>query len=134
VDRSDVYVTNVVKHFRFEERAKLRPHKKPTPGQIEACRPWLDAELDDVAPSIIFCLGGSAAQGLLGSRVRLMRDHGVPVDWDGYLVIPTIHPVFVLRSSDSGRRSALLGLLVGDLKKAAELGTPGSSGLGRTSG
>jgi len=63
-----------------------------------------------------------------------MRDHGVPVDWDGYLVIPTIHPVFVLRSSDSGRRSALLGLLVGDLKKAAELGTPGSSGLGRTSG
>ena len=54
-----------------------------------------------------------------------MRDHGVPVDWDGYLVILTIHPVFVLRSSDSGRRSVLLGLLVGDLKKAAELGTPG---------
>ena len=61
VDRSEVYVTNVVEHFRFEERAKLRLHKKPTRGQIEACRPWLDAELDDVAPSIISCLGGAGS-------------------------------------------------------------------------
>lgn len=111
--------------FRFEERGEKRLHKKPTRGQIEACRPWLDAELDEVAPSVIVCLGGSAAQALLGSGVRVMRDHGVPVDWEGYLVIPTIHPAFVLRSSDSGRRSELFALMVDDLKKSAELATPG---------
>ena len=78
-----------------------------------------------VAPSVIVCLGGSAAQALLGSRVRVMSDHGVPVDWEGYLVVPTIHPAFVLTSSDSGRRSELFALMVADLEQTAELATPG---------
>ena len=121
IGRSDVYVTNVVKHFRFEERGKKRLHKKPTRGHIEACRPWFEAELVKVQPDVIVCLGGSAAQALLGSEVRVMKDHGVPIEWEGFLVVPTIHPSFVLRSSDGDRRSELFDLLVDDLRKAAEL-------------
>lgn len=121
IDRSDVYVTNVVKHFRFEERGAKRLHKKPTRRQIDACRPWLEAELERVNPGVIVCLGGSAAQALLGSEIRVTRDHGVPVEWEGYLVVPTIHPSFVLRSSESGRRSELFEMLVADLEEASRL-------------
>lgn len=125
IDRSDVYVTNVVKHFRFEERGKKRLHKKPTRGQIEACRPWLDAELERVDPAVIVCLGGSAAQALLGSTVRVLEDHGTPTEWRDFLVIPTIHPSYVLRSREKDRRSELLALLVGDLRMAASLAASG---------
>lgn len=121
IDRSQVYVTNVVKHFRFEERGKRRLHKKPTHRHIEACRPWLLAELEQVAPAVIVCLGGSAAGALLGSQVRVMTDRGVPVEWEGYVVLPTIHPSFVLRSSESGRRAERFGLLLDDLREAARL-------------
>ncbi|HEX6299791.1 MAG TPA: UdgX family uracil-DNA binding protein [Acidimicrobiia bacterium] len=121
IDRSEVYVTNVVKHFRFEERGKKRLHKKPTRGQIAACRPWFEAELAKVDPGVIVCLGGSAAQALLGSGIRVMKDHGVPREWEGFLVVPTIHPSFVLRSSDDARRSELFALLVDDLRMAVEL-------------
>jgi uracil-DNA glycosylase family protein len=121
IDRADVYVTNVVKHFRFEERGKKRLHKKPTRGHVEACRPWFEVELGKVEPNVIVCLGGSAAQALLGSGVRVMKDHGVPTEWRDFLVIPTIHPSFILRSSDSERRSELFELLVDDLRKAAEI-------------
>jgi uracil-DNA glycosylase len=121
IDRDEVYVTNVVKHFRFEERGKKRLHKKPTRSHIAACRPWLEAELEKVDPGAIVCLGGSAAQSLLGSGVRVTKDHGVPVDWEGFPVIPTIHPSFILRSSDGGRRRELFDLLVSDLKKAMEV-------------
>lgn len=121
IDRDEVYVSNVVKHFRFEERGKKRLHKKPTRSHIAACRPWLEAELEKVDPRAIVCLGGSAAQSLLGSGVRVTKDHGVPVDWEGFPVIPTIHPSFILRSSDGGRRGELFDLLVGDLKKAMEV-------------
>ena len=121
IDRSDVYVTNVVKHIRFEERGKKRLHKKPTRGQIEACRPWFEAELEKVEPAVIVCLGGSAAQALLGSGVRVMQDHGVPIEWEGLLVVPTIHPSFILRSRGGERGPELFELLVGDLRGAAEL-------------
>lgn len=121
IDRSQVYVTNVVKHFRFEERGKRRIHKKPTRRHIAACRPWLLAELKQVDPAVIVCLGGSAAGALLGSEVRVMTNHGVPVDWQGYVVLPTIHPSFVLRSSESARRADLFGLLVDDLREAVRL-------------
>jgi uracil-DNA glycosylase len=125
IDRAGVYVTNVVKHFRFEERGKKRLHKKPTRGHVEACRPWFEAELAKVEPHVIVCLGGSAAQALLGSGVRVMKDHGVPTEWRDYLVIPTIHPSFILRSSDNERRSELFELLVDDLRKAAEIAASG---------
>lgn len=121
VERSDVYVTNVVKHFRFEERGKKRLHKKPTRSQIQACRPWLEAELEKVEPGVIVCLGGSAAQAILGSSVRVMKDHGVPTEWEDFLVIPTIHPSYILRSPDGDRRAELFELLVSDLRKAAEV-------------
>lgn len=121
LERSEVYITNVVKHFRFEERGKQRLHKKPTRSHVAACRPWLEAELDHVGPSAVVCLGSSAAQALLGGAVRVMRDHGVAVAWQSYQVIPTIHPSFILRSSDSGRRSELFDLLVSDLAAAAQL-------------
>jgi uracil-DNA glycosylase len=124
IDRSEVYVTNVVKHFRFEERGKKRLHKKPTRGQIEACRPWFEAELEKVDPAVIVCLGGSAAQALLGSSIRVMTDHGVPIEWEGLMVVPTIHPSFILRSRASDRGAELFELLVGDLRKAAELASP----------
>lgn len=124
VERADVYVTNVVKHFRFEERGKKRLHKEPTRTQIQACRPWLEAELEKVEPGVIVCLGGSAAQALLGSSVRVMKDHGVPTEWEGFLVVPTIHPSFILRAPDGDRRAELFDLLVDDLRKAAEVASP----------
>lgn len=121
IERSDVYVTNVVKHFRFEERGKKRLHKKPTRRHIAACRPWFEAELEQVDPAVIVCLGGSAAGALLGSGVRVMADHGVPVEWEDRVVMPTIHPSFVLRSSGTERRSELMALLVEDLRQADRL-------------
>lgn len=123
LDRNEVYVTNVVKHFRFEARGKKRLHKKPTRKHVEACRPWLEAELERVEPAVIVCLGSSAAQSLLGSHVRVMEDHGVPFDWEGLVAVPTIHPSFILRSAEGGRRSELFSLLVTDLKEAARLRT-----------
>lgn len=125
IERSDVYVSNVVKHFRFEERGKKRLHKKPTRSHVEACRPWLEAELERVEPSVIVCLGSSAAQSLFGSPIRVMEEHGIAVEWEGLLVVPTIHPSFILRSSAAGRRSEMFDLLVADLEVASRLGSGG---------
>lgn len=121
IDRAAVYVTNVVKHFRHEQRGKKRLHKKPTRTQVMACRPWLLAELERVDPAVIVCLGASAAQALLGPEIRVMRDHGDPMEWEGYLVIPTIHPAVILRSVDAGKRVEMFDLLVADLVLAADL-------------
>lgn len=122
IDRDEVYVTNVVKHFRFEVRGKRRLHKKPTRRHVTACRPWLEPELARVQPDVVVTLGGSAAQSLLGNSIRVMTEHGVPTEWEGVLVVPTIHPSFVLRSSgDRSRRDELFEVLVADLKKAKDL-------------
>jgi len=122
IEREDVYITNVVKHFRFEERGKRRLHKKPLRRHVKACRPWLDAELAHVQPDVVVALGGSAARSVLERSIRVMSDHGVPIEWEGVLVLPTIHPSFVLRSSgDSERRDELFDLLVSDLKTSREL-------------
>ncbi|HEX6222366.1 MAG TPA: UdgX family uracil-DNA binding protein [Acidimicrobiia bacterium] len=122
VDRGEVYITNAVKHFRFEEKGKRRLHKKPTHRHVSACRPWLEAELAKVGPEVIVTLGASAAQSILGRSVRVMSDHGASVEWEQYLVVPTIHPSFVLRSSgDRARRDELFAMLVADLKRATEL-------------
>lgn len=122
IGREQVYITNVVKHFRFEERGKRRLHKKPARRHIAACRPWLEAELARVEPDVVVALGGSAAQSILERPVRVLTDHGEPVEWEGVLVVPTIHPSFVLRSStDRARRDELFDLLVEDLKVALAL-------------
>lgn len=124
VDRSDVYVTNVVKHFKWEaaQRGKRRIHKKPRHSEIEACRPWLDAELKVVKPQVVVCLGASAAQALLGKDFRVTRDRGQLVQSDlAPQVMATTHPASILRAPDHLAREQQRGEFVRDLKKVADL-------------
>ena len=126
IDRGTVYVTNVVKHFSWEERGKWRIHKKPRPDQIRACRPWLDAEIAAVRPQVIVCLGATAAQALLGSAFRVSRQRGEFVDSPlAPRVLATVHPSSLLRAPDEETRHAETERFIADLKKAA-------SALGRS--
>src|ERR1700758_1999912 len=98
IDRRKVYVTNAVKHFRWEPRGKLRIHKKPRMSEIHACRPWLDAELEAVQPELIVCLGATAAQAMLGAKFKITRSHGEMQKADGLPpIIATLHPSAILR-------------------------------------
>jgi DNA polymerase len=121
LDRSEVYITNVVKHFRFEERGKRRIHKKPSAAQVKACRPWLDAELEAVHPMVLVCLGATAAQAILGSGFRLTEQRGVPFEHQDRYVVATAHPSAVLRAPDSAQRHEEYARLVADLKKVRAL-------------
>jgi DNA polymerase len=124
IDRSEVYVTNVVKHFKWAaaQRGKRRIHKKPRQSEIEACRPWLDAELDVVQPEVLVCLGASAAQALLGKDFRVTRDRGKVLQSDlAPHVIATLHPASILRVRDSAERQRLREDFVRDLTKIAAL-------------
>lgn len=118
IDRRDVYVTNVVKHFKFEERGKRRIHKKPNASEIDACHPWLEAELVVIQPKMIVCLGATAAQALLGRSYRLTKQRGQFVDhaWAQY-VTATIHPSAILRAPDEGQRHQHYEEFVADLKQ-----------------
>ncbi len=121
IDRADAYVTNAVKHFRFEERGKRRIHQKPDAKQVKACRPWLLAELDLLRPEALVILGATAAKSLLGSSFRLMAQRGRPLDCDlAPVVIATIHPSSILRGRDSESRQAQRELLIEDLRVAAQ--------------
>ena len=110
IARSAVYLTNVVKHFKWQRVGKSprRIHQKPSAMEIAACRPWLNAEIDRVRPRVLVCLGSTAAQALLGRAFRVTEQRGVPVESDlAPLVIATVHPASVLRAPDSAaRRSA----------------------------
>jgi uracil-DNA glycosylase len=122
IDRSDVYVTNAVKHFKFEERGKRRIHKKPAASEVKACRPWLEAEVALIKPEVIVCLGATAAQSILGKEHRLTKERGkfVKHPW-ARLVTSTIHPSAVLRAqSDEGRRMEYQAF-VADLKKVRDV-------------
>ena len=124
IDRSDVYVTNVVKHFRWEgaSRGKRRIHKKPRASEINACRPWLDAELAVVRPQVLVCLGATAAQALLGRQFSVNRDRGTLIQSSlAPHVMATVHPSSILRSPDSATRHAEMKRFVQDLKHAADL-------------
>lgn len=124
IERSEVYVTNVVKHFKWSlaERGKRRIHKKPRASEIEACRPWLEAELQAVKPKILVCLGASAAQALLGKDFRVSRDRGKPVDSPlAPLVIATVHPSSVLRAQDDKSRRLQLESFIEDLRQVTRL-------------
>ncbi len=124
IDRSQVYVTNVVKHFKWEaaQRGKRRIHKKPRQSEIEACRPWLDAELEVTRPEVLVCLGASAAQALLGKDFRVTRDHGTLVKSTlAPYVTATTHPASILRAPDSAAREQQRREFVNDLKKVADL-------------
>ena len=122
IDRSLAYVTNVVKHFKWEPRGKRRIHQKPNWGEIAACRPWLDAEIGVVKPRVIVCLGATAAQALLGRQFRVTKQRGVPVESDlAPTVIATVHPSSILRADTEDDRRAAYDAFVADLRTVAEL-------------
>ena len=120
IERKDVYVTNAVKHFRFEERGKRRIHRRPDAGHITACRPWLEAEVAAVDPDVVVCLGATAARAVLGRVVAVGAERGTPLESAGRTVLVTIHPSAVLRLRDSGERSEGIAGLTADLRTAAE--------------
>jgi uracil-DNA glycosylase len=121
IDRKAVYVTNVVKHFKWQGRGKRRIHQKPNWSEIAACRPWLEAELDVVRPRVLVCLGATAAQALLGRQFRVTRERGRPVESElAEHVIATVHPSSILRG-DPETRDQEYAAFVQDLKVVAEL-------------
>src|SRR6266545_1628336 len=122
IPRSDVYVTNAVKHFKWEPRGKRRIHKKPRWSEIKACRPWLEAELRAVKPAVVVCLGATAAQSVFGSAFKLMQQRGRPLPSElAPRVVATIHPSAVLRAPDEEGRRAAFEMLVADLRVVATL-------------
>jgi DNA polymerase len=134
IARSDVYLTNAVKHFKWEPRGKRRIHKKPRMSEIKACRPWLEAELRAIKPLIVVCLGAVAAQSIMGSQFKLMQNRGKLLPAPAGLaeaqgakaegpehVIATIHPSAVLRAPDSEARRQAYESLVADLKVVAKV-------------
>ena len=121
IDRADAYLTNVVKHFKWQARGKRRIHAKPAWPEIAACRPWLDAELAVVQPGVLLCLGATAAQALLGRNFRVTRERGRRVDSDlAPHVLATIHPSAILRA-DKESRERERATFVDDLKVVATL-------------
>jgi DNA polymerase len=121
IDRTQVYVTNVVKHFKWVGRGKRRIHQKPNWSEIAACRPWLDGELAAVEPRVLVCLGATAAQALLGRQFRVTRDRGKPVESDlAEHVLATIHPSAILRGDPESREQEYAAF-VRDLKAVAKL-------------
>ena len=129
IDRDLAYVTNVVKHFRFERRGRLRLHKKPSAEQVHACLPWLEAELAVVRPRALVLLGATAAQALLGSSFRVSRQRGEFLDSDlAPRVLATVHPSSILRAPDEEARTLAYKGFVADLTVvAAELANAGGS-------
>jgi uracil-DNA glycosylase family protein len=120
IDRSTVYVTNVVKHFKWEPRGKRRIHKKPNAGEIAACRPWLDTEIQLVKPRAIVCLGATAAQALLGKQFRVTTHRGTFVPSSlAPLVMATVHPSSLLRAPDDETRRLETEKFLDDLRKVA---------------
>ena len=124
IDRDLVYLTNVVKHFKWRPRGKRRIHQKPNAEEIRACRPWLDRELEAVEPRVLVCLGSVAAQALLGRQFRVTRERGRFVESPlADRVIATDHPSSILRAPDEEAREAAMRDFVADLDVVArELG------------
>ena len=121
IERREVYVTNAVKHFKWEPRGKLRIHKKPSMKEIHACRPWLEAELEVVRPELIVCLGAVAAQSLLGSGFKITQSHGKVQHREGQPpVIATLHPAAILRARTPEDRDRDKNLFLDDLRQAGK--------------
>jgi uracil-DNA glycosylase family protein len=122
IARKDAYVTNVVKHFKWEAKGKRRLHKKPNAREIGACIPWLDAEIDLVKPELLVCLGATAAQALLGRDFRVSTQRGklVASRFD-VRTMATVHPSSILRAPSADDRARDLALFIADLKVVARL-------------
>jgi len=120
IDRKKVYVTNVVKHFKWEPRGKRRIHAKPNAAEISACRPWLETEIALIKPQALVCLGATAAQALLGKTFKVSKQRGEFVDSSlARLVMATVHPSSILRARDDETRRVEMERFVADLKKLA---------------
>jgi DNA polymerase len=119
IDSKRVYVTNAVKHFRFEQRGKARIHKKPAVAHVVACHPWLEAELQVVKPRVVVCLGATAARAILGRPVAVNRERGRLITITDRSVVVTTHPSAVLRLRGQDRFDEAMDALVGDLETAA---------------
>ena len=118
IDRTDVYVTNAVKHFKWEPRGKRRIHKKPNALEIAACRPWLEAEINAVKPKVVVCLGATAAQALLGRGFRVTQHRGVTLKSAmAPAVMATVHPSAILRAPDDETRQRETVRFIQDFKR-----------------
>ena len=122
IDRAQTYVTNVVKHFKWEPRGKRRIHKKPNAHEVNACRPWLEAEISLVKPKIIVCLGATAAQALLGPKFRVSKQRGQFIESTlAPYIMATVHPSSILRAPDDATRHAEKRQFIDDLKRVARV-------------
>ena len=120
IPRANVYVTNVVKHFKWVRRGKRRLHEKPNSQEVRACRPWLDAEVKTVQPRLVVLLGATAAQAVLGPTVRVTRQRGQIVNTPlGVQGLATVHPSSILRAPDDDSRREAMDAFVEDLRVAA---------------
>ena len=117
IARTSVYVTNAVKHFRFTRRGKRRLHEKPNSQQVRACRPWLQAEVETVRPSLLVLLGATAAQSLLGPTFRVTQHRGrvIPTPL-GIPAVATVHPSSILRAPDDAAREEAMAAFIADLR------------------
>jgi len=128
LDRSSLYVTNAVKHFKWQPRGKRRIHDKPNRQEVLACRPWLEKEIELIDPAVIVTLGATAAQSLLGASFRLTPNRGEVMRDTGFaaVLVPTIHPSAILRIPDPSAKKTARANLLSDLRTAArELSTAG---------
>jgi uracil-DNA glycosylase len=121
IDRNDIYVTNVVKHFKWTQgRGKRRLHQRPNAEEITACRPWLEAEIEVVRPKVLVCLGATAAKAILGSKFRVTKDRGEFLETDyGPLGTGTVHPSSILRIDDEDERRLARREFIEDLGRVA---------------
>ena len=120
IERGDAYVTNVVKHFKWKPKGKRRIHQAPRAEEIKACAPWLEAELDVVDPEVLVCLGATAVKAVIGSKARVLKDHGKFLESRlGRTAVPTLHPSAILRADPDDRDDAM-AILVGDLSRVRE--------------
>ena len=120
IDRGLTYVTNVVKHFKWEPRGKRRIHAKPNAAEITACLPWLQAEIQLIQPKLVVCLGATAAQSLLGKKFRVTQQRGELIDATiAAKVMATVHPSSILRAPDDATRRSEMDKFIDDLRHAA---------------
>jgi uracil-DNA glycosylase len=119
IDRKLTYVTNVVKHFKWEPRGKRRIHQKPNTVEITACLPWLEAEIQLIHPKLVVCLGATAAQSLLGRSFRVTQQRGQVIDMPMGKAMATVHPSSILRAPDDASRRAETEKFIDDLRQAA---------------
>jgi uracil-DNA glycosylase len=120
IERGDAYLTNAVKHFKWRPRGKRRLHQTPRAGEIEACKPWLEAEVAAIKPSALLAMGATAARSLFGSKVKVLKDRGRPIDSPlAPVAAVTIHPSAILRLRDHDEREAEFAGFVADLEAVA---------------